>query len=449
MDIQITEASPNEKLLTFTVPEDRLRQAEDAAARAISREVKIKGFRPGHAPRRVVEAMVGSDRIRSDAIEELVPELGAEAIEASGLKPAVPATIEEIDDTGEQVTVTLKLTFRPSLDTVPEYRGREVEVPSPEVDEDELVEHLSRVREQFAELATVDRPAGMGDFVAIDLSATKDGEPIEAASASDLTYEIGSGTLIEGLDDHLVGASAGDVLAFDSTLPAGFGDLAETEVTFKVLVKEVKEKQLPELTDEWVSDISEFETVDEFRDDLRRRVMEAKLEQARGRLRDAALESVLEDVHVDVPEQILGAEMDAILHRFAHQLEAQGISLSDYLQITGQSQDAFVDDLKDQADRNVRTDLLLDVLAEQEGLEVSAEELEAYLQALAAQAGKEVEVLQAEVGDGVQALRSDILRRKALDALVNAAVPIDEHGNRVDLDFEEEETEDAPEQETE
>ncbi len=449
LDIEVTDAGPNEKLLAFTIPEDRLRRAEDAAARVISREVKIKGFRPGHAPRRVVEAMVGAERIRSDAVEELVPEIGAEAIEESGLKPDAPATIEEIDDDGSEVKVTLKLTFRPTLDELPEYRGREVEVPSPEVDDDELVEQLSRIREQFAELETVDRPAVEGDFVALDLSATRDGEPVEEASASDLTYEVGSGTLIEGLDEHLTGATAGDVLSFDSTLPAGFGDLAGAEVTFKVLVKEVKEKRLPELTDEWVSDVSEFETVDEFRADLRKRLMEAKLEQARRRLRDAALESVLEDVVVEVPEQILGAEMDGILHRFAHQLESQGISLSDYLQITGQSQDAFVDDLKDQADRNVRTDLLLDALAEQEGLEVSEDELDEYLRVLAAQAGQDAEQLRAEAGDGVQALRSDILRRKALDALVSAAVPIDEHGKRVDLDLEEEETGNEPEEETE
>jgi trigger factor len=440
VEIQVTDAGPNEKLLTFTIPKDRLEAAEERAARAISREIKIKGFRPGHAPRRIVENMVGAERIRSDAIEDLVPQLGAEAIEESELTPDVPATIESIEDGAEGVVVTLKLTFRPTLDEAPQYQGREIEVTSPEVSDDELEEQLDRIREQFAELETVERPAGEGDFVALDLSATRGGETVEEASATDLLYEVGSGSLIDGLDEQLVGAKAGDVVGFDASLPAGFGELAGTEVSFRVLVKEVKEKKLPELTDEWVGDVSEFETVDEFRADLQRRLVETKHNQARAQLKHEMLDSVLRDVDVEVPEPILGAEMEAILHRFAHQLEAQGVSLSDYLQITGQSQDTFIQDLKDQADRNVRTDLLLDVVAEAEGIEVTDEELDEYLEALAAQTEQEVEKLRTEVGDGVQALRSDILRRKALEALVKAAVPIDDQGTRVDLEGPGEET---------
>jgi len=435
--------------MTLQVSGEMLLAAENRAARKLSREVKIKGFRPGRAPRRVVESVVGAQRLRSDAIDDLLPAMVAEALNESGLVPALNPSVDEIVDVDDGVEVHVRVTLWPELDTVPEFRDREIEVNVPDVDEEELRSQIDRMRDQFSELETVERPVVEGDFVAIDLSAGLDGEPIEDATASDLLLETGSGSFIEGIDEHLIGKKAGDIVAFDGPLPAGFGDRAGEQVTFRVLVKEVKEKRLPDLTDEWVSDVTEFETVDEMRSDLERRMTEVKLAGSIAELRNGILEQLLDEMEVEIPEGIIGAEMDTILHRFGHELEGQGISLADYLRVTGQDQEAFVADLRSRADRNVRTDILLNSIAKAEGIEVSEEELAEVMDSLAKGAGREPEEFRAELGEQENVVRGDILRRKALETLANAVIPIDQNGSRIVLIAEETKDDDQPAEETE
>jgi trigger factor len=443
LDAKITDAGPFEKFMTLIVADEALQAAENRAARKISREVKIKGFRPGHAPRKVVESIVGTERVRNDAIDELLPGIVSEALDESDLIPALNPRLDSIDDVEGGVEVRVRITLWPELETVPEFRGREIEVTTPSVDEEELRSQIGRMRDQFAEIETVERPAVEGDFVAINVSATRDGVAIEDAVADDLLIEIGSGSFIEGIDTHIVGAKPGDVVAFDGPLPAGFGDRAGERVSYKVLVKEVKEKRLPDLTDEWVSDVTEFETVQEVREDLERRMVRIKRAGALAQLRDGILERLVDEMEIEIPDGIIGAEMDAILHRFAHDLDAQGITLDDYLQATGQDQEVFVDDLRRQANRNVRTDILLNAVAEREGLEVSEEELSDAVGSLARRAGREPEAYRVELGERAKAVRGDILRRKALETLTGAAIPIDENGSRVDLGSEDESAEET------
>jgi trigger factor len=433
LDTKISDGGPFEKLMTLVVPSGDLRVAEDRAARKLSREVKIKGFRPGHAPRRIVESVVGSKRLRDDAIDDLLPGMVSEALADSDLVPAVNPSVDAIEELDDGVEVTVRITLWPELDTIPEYRDREIEVTAPEVDEEELRTQIDRMRDQFAELETVERPAGEGDYVVINVSAASDGIPVDDATTEDLLIEVGSGQFITGIDEHVTSAKAGDIVSFDGPLPQGFGERAGEPVTFKVLVKEVKEKRLPELTDEWVADVSEFDTADQLRDDLRRRVVDVKRSGAAAQLRNGILEKLIDEMEIEIPEGIIGAEMDAILHRFAHDLERQGISLADYLRVTGQDQDVFVDDLKRQADRNVRTDILLNAVVAAEELEVTDEELAEVIEALAQQAGQEPDAFRSSLGERENVVRGDILRRKALETLTEAAVPIDENGSRIDL----------------
>ncbi len=422
--------------MTLVVPGGDLRVAEDRAARELSREVKIKGFRPGHAPRRIVESVVGSKRLRDDAIDLLLPGMVSEALADSELVPAINPSVDAIEELDDGVEVTIRVTLWPELDTIPEYRDRQIEIATPKVDEEELRSQIDRMRDQFAELETVERPAAEGDYVVINVSATSGGIPVDEATAEDLLIGVGSGQFIQGIDPHVAGAKAGDIVSFDGPLPEGFGERAGETVTFKVLVKEVKEKRLPELSDEWVADVSEFDTADQLRDDLRRRVIEVKRAGAVAQLRNGILEQLIGEMDIEIPEGIIGAETDAILHRFAHDLERQGISLADYLRVTGQDQSVFVDDLKRQADRNVRTDILLNAVVEAEGLEVTDEEYGEVIEALAQQAGEEPDVFRSSLGERENVVRGDILRRKALEELATAAVPIDENGNRIDLGIE-------------
>ena len=200
MNTNFTDAGPFEKLLTLQVPEADLEAAKSSAARRLSRDLKIKGFRPGKAPRRIVEATVGPERLRSEAIDDLLPSLVADALLAADLNPAVPPQIENMKDVEDGLEVEVKIATWPVLDRVPHYEGLEIEVSKPQPTEEELEGQLARLRDQFADLEPADRPAVDGDFVSINLSATRDGEPVEEAAANDLLYEVGSASFVEGLD---------------------------------------------------------------------------------------------------------------------------------------------------------------------------------------------------------------------------------------------------------
>ncbi len=430
----VVDAGPFEKLVRFTLSEEELEEAKTAAARRLAKDLKIKGFRPGKAPRPIVEATVGRERLRSEAIEEALPAKLGEALAEVDLRPAVTPSLESVDEGQSGVDVEVRVTLWPTLEDVPEYRDRTVEVGSPDVTEEEVEAQIERMRDQFAQVEVVDRPAAEGDYVTIDIGATYEGEPVEEAAAHELLYEVGSGGFIEGIDEVLVGASAGDQVAFEGRLPQGFGDKAGLEVTFVVDVRDVRAKVLPDLTDEWVSEVTEFETVDELRDALAERLGLVKRRRLQALFRERALAQLVDEVTIELPDALVRAEMDEVLHRFAHRLEEQGISLEDYFQVTGQDRQAFVDDLRAQAERNLRTRLLLEAVAADAGLEVSDEELDEVVSAIAART-EEPEAFREAFAGSVQeqSLIGDILRSKALDAIVAGATPTDEEGRPVDL----------------
>ncbi len=436
----LQDVGPFERILTVEVPESDLDAAKNRAARKISREVNIKGFRPGKAPRKVVEATVGADRVRAEAIDDVLPEVVGNALEQAEIEPAVAPAVEAIRDVDAGVEVDVRVTLWPTLDRVPEYRGREIEIEGPELGEDQVQEQIDRLREQFAELETVSRPSQEGDFVSINLSTTKGGEPVPEVSATDLLYEVGSNSLIEGLDAHVTGRSTGDIGQFDTVLSERFGELAGTQVSIQVLIKEVKEKRLPDVTDEWVSDHTEFDTLDELRQELVGRMEGARRDAMRNVFQAKLLETLLGEMELVVPEGLIDAEMEEIFHRFTHQLSDSGIELGDYLQLTGMTQEAFIEDLRNQATVSVKTDILLDAVAEAEGLAVDDAELAALYASLANQTdGTEAGELAERLKGSVQEKRivGDILRRKALEAVVRGAVAVDESGEPVDLGLDE------------
>ena len=445
MNTTMTEAGPFEKLVTVQIPETDIDNAKATVARKLSRDLKIPGFRPGKAPRPVVEATVGADRLRAEAIEEVLPTAVTDALKELELEPAVTPAVENMRDIDEGVEIDVKVTIWPVLETIPNYDGRTVEVTALEVSDEEIEGNLDRMRDQFAELEKVERSAMTGDYVSINLTATHDDEIVEEAATEDLLYEVGSGAFIDGIDPELSGASAGEIVVFDGALPDGFGERAGQTVSFRVLVKEVKQKKLPELTDEWVGEVTEFETVDELTDSLRGRVREMKLSSVSNEFRVNLLDLLADELEVVIPEAIVDAEMESIFHSFSHRLEEQKISIADYLQITGQDQEAFVEDLRSQADRNVRTNLLLDAVIKDVNLQVDDAEYEELVGALASQTDSDVDELLSRFAETNQRkeLSSDILRRKALDALLEAAVAVDSEGNAIDLSPSEESVEDS------
>jgi trigger factor len=307
-------------------------------------------------------------------------------------------------------------------------------VTNPTVTEQELAEQTKRMLEQFATVEEVERPADEGDFVSLDLAATKDGEEIEDARIQDILYEVGSGLLIEGIDDEMVGASAGDQVTLTAPLPEGFGDRAGEEVDFSITVHEVKERVLPELTDDWVDENTEFDTVDALMQTLEERLAEAKLRSVSREYSDKALSTLRDQVDFDIPDGLIRAEMDGHLHDFVHRLEEAELNLEDYFEASGQSRDDFLADLRNQAELSLRTRLVLDAVIEAEDIQVSEEDVSNALQTLAARSDDPSAYLKAfqQSGRGL-ALASDILRNRALDAILSNAEPVDEEGNPVDL----------------
>jgi len=434
LNASITEAGPFERLLTFTLAAADIEAAKTKAAQRLSREINIKGFRPGKAPRPIVEATVGAAKLRSEAIEELLPAKVGEVLVESDLRPAVAPAVEDLRDVLDGVEVHVRVTLWPSLDDLPDYEGRKVEIPSPELSDDELLGQITRLREQYASLETVERVAALGDYAAIDIVAEHNGLPVEDANAKDLLYEVGSGEFIQGIDEQLVGKAAGDTFVFGGPLPEGFGKKAGLPVSFTVTVTEVKKKVLADLDDEWVAENTEFETVEELTTRLAEQLREIKRRSVSAAFQDRAFETLVNEVQVEIPRALLRAEMDEILHRFGHRLGERGVKIEDYFRVTGLTDEEFVGDLERQADRTLRGQFLLEAVVRREGLRVDDEEVAAAVDQVAARSD-DVEHARRMLREPERelALRSDILRGKALAAITAKAEPVDADGNPVDL----------------
>lgn len=436
MQTDIKDAGPFERILTIRLEEVELESAKNKAARKMSKEMKIKGFRPGKAPRSIVERMVGEGTLRSEAIEEALPELVGPAIEEAELEPATTPRVEAVRDAeGGGVDVDIKVTLWPLLDAVPDFAGRTVAIDSPSVQDEEVDEQIDRLRDQYAELEDVERPATDGDFVMINISASVDGEDIPEATAEDLLYEVASSSFIPGLDDLLGGASAGDIRQGPGTLPPGFGQEEPREAELKVLVKGVRAKKLPEVTDEWVSDVSEFDTVAELTERITTNLTVMKLDGADNAFRGKLIEELGDELSLEIPSALVDAEMEAAFHNLAHTLEQQGLDFGNYLRIVGQTEETFVEEMKERSARTLKTRILLDSIVAIEGLELADGDLDEAITAMANDVGQDPAALKEalESSGRVEVLTGDILRRKALDRIVEAAVAVDDEGQHIDL----------------
>jgi trigger factor len=433
MSTTVTESGTFERVVRFQLTDEQINDAKKGAARRLAQEVKIHGFRPGKAPLPIVEATVGADRVRREAIEDLLNPVLNEVLDEEEINPAINPELESIDDVEGGVEVEVKVTLWPRID-LPNYKDRNIEVTNPAVTPEDLETQTRRMLEQFGTVEDVERPAATGDFISLDVEANLDGVTVDEARAEDILYEVGSGTFITGIDEHVTGAAAGDVIEFDGPLPDGFGERAGEQVQFKITVHEVKERILPDLDDEWVDENTEFETVDELMAALEERLADAKLRAVSREFSDKALGTLRDQVDVDLPEGLVRAEMDRHLHDFLHRLEEAELTLDDYFRASGISQEAFLADLRGQADLSIRNRLVLDAVIESEEITVTEEDLSSTLSALAARSGDPVAYLKAFSESGQElALASDILRNRALDAILSNANPVDEDGNPVDL----------------
>jgi trigger factor len=430
----------NKVKLSVAVPAADFEQAIDAAFRKLAREVKIPGFRPGKAPRKLLEAQFGPEVAREQALRDALPDYYAEAVAEADLDTIAPP---EIDITaGEEsgdVSFDAVVEVRPIVE-IAGYAGLQVEVPSPTVDDEVIDEQIDSLRDRFADLEEKTGTLADGDYAQIDIKGSIPGagggdEVIDALSATDFLYEVGSAMLVDALDTELRGARAGDILKFSDTLPERFGERAGDEVTFQVLVKEAKAKVLPEATDAWVSEVSEFETIDELRADARQRLELYSKVQAQMLVRDKVLEAAAALVDLEPPDALVAQEMERRLHDLAHRLEAQGANIAQYLEATGQEQDAFVAGVREGSTAAVRADLALRAVVAQEAIDASDEELDEEIARLAERVEQKPAKVRRDLEQRgvIEAVRSDIARNKALQFLVDHATVVDESGDPIDL----------------
>jgi trigger factor len=425
----------NKVRLSIEIDETEIDEALDEVMRRLSREVRVPGFRPGKVPRRVIEArMGGATAVRGEALREALPDFYAKAVTDTEVDPIAAPEIDITsgNDSGA-VAFDAVVEVRPTV-AIPGYQGLVVTLPSLAVPEGDITSQIDRLRETSGELIDVKRPAQDGDQVTVDIHGTRSGpgsSDDEDLSAEDFLYKVGSGGIVPELDDQLRGAKAGDILAFDSTVEA-----IDQKVSFRVLVKDVKELKLPEVTDEWAAEASEFDTADELRADITKRLTQMRIVQAQMALQQKAIDALVELVTEDIPDVLVAEELRERIHDLNHRLEHQGIGIEQFLMASGRDEQQLLDELREGALRGVKADLALRALVEAEEIGISDEELATELAAMAERLETDVDQVRDELDRAgrLPAVRSDQRKAKAMRWLLDNVELVDEEGNPVSRD---------------
>lgn len=407
--------------LSVEVEPARVKKAFDRAAREIARDVRLPGFRPGKAPRRLLEQRFGREVIAQQAMESSLTDYYVEALERESIEPIGPPELDMgAFDEQEGCTFEATVEIRPEFE-VPDHEGISVTFPEWDVADEDVEEALEELRDRFAELDEVERPARRGDYVTIDLTVAIDGEELEEAGATDALYEVGSGGVTPRLDTELDGASAGDVLTYDDELPEDYPVHAGETASFTVTVQDVREKEPPD--DDDLAEEQGFEDIDELRADVRRSLLRNRVVQARTEVRARVMEAYLARAEVPLPPSLVTAERDARVEQLERQAEQYGVDVERLLELEGTSRDEFESNAEDQARTAVKARLVLEALAERLELGVDADDLNAEVLRHAQRTGLPPEQIANLLRDQdtLGHLLGDILRRKAVDAIMEAA----------------------------
>ena len=426
MQTTVEETAPHVVKLRVEVPADEFGRDLDRTYRAIANQIKVPGFRKGKVPRQIIDTQVGRDAVLQEFVTSSVPGYYRKAVGDEELAPIADPDIDvEQLEPGKPFVFSATVEVRPRLSfEEADYTGIKVTKPSVAVTDAEVDEWIDRLRERFAELEPVGRPVQAGDFVTVDLTVTRGGEPVEQASRKDYLYAVGSGEVGEKLDVELVGSKPGAILKVTDTLPERFGeDLGGATVEVTALVKDVKARRLPDADDAFATTASEFDTLEELREDVRGRLTELKEREGSAEVRDRVLQAMIEKVEVDLPQSLIEEETD---HRIAHareRAERLGTTLEEMLAAQGWDEDRLRTDSRAHAIRAITGDIVLEGVARSASLEVTAEEIGAEIAVLAQAYGREPKAVAKDLerSGQVVTLAGDIIRGKALDLLVERA----------------------------
>ena len=429
VDSKITNQDEDKIKLSVVIDDDEFDREVDDALKRLSKNIKLPGFRPGKIPRKVLEARLGPTAGRQDALEHSLPTYYGRALIDNEVDAIGPPEIEITSDiTHGAVTFEATVPIRPKP-SITGHSALEIEIPSPIVTEEEFQAQLDSMRKHLAELEEVEKPAEDGDLLTIDIEGTKDGEPVPGLSATDYLYEVGSGTILSEVDEYLTGSSKGDEIEFEAKHPT-----EEGPISISIKVGQLQVCILPEVDNEFASQVSEFETADELLKDLRHRMDETKSQQVGMLARDLTAKAIGDLIQIELPEGLIENEIDRRIRDLEMRLNSQGLELEKYLEATGGEIEAIREDFRETAEISARIDLGLRAVAHVEYLDEEQDNFEKYLENMAIQMQMKPEELHdaLKTSGRLMDVRADIAKEAALQWVFDRVNLLDEDGNTVD-----------------
>jgi trigger factor len=426
-----TELPDSRVRVEVEVPTEALERELKTAASQLGREMRVPGFRSGKVPPEVVLQQVGREAVLDEAVRRGLPGWYEEALADAGIQTVGDPQVDlnDLPEKGAALAFTIEVGVVPPAE-LGEYKGVEVGRREPKVDDQEVQAELERIRESLASLENVDREAGDGDYVVMDYVGSVDGTPFEGGEGRGQVVELGSGRLIPGFEEQLAGASAGEERTVELTFPGDYPaeELAGKNASFAVEVKEVKEKRLPELDDDFAVEAGGYDSLDELRAEIEARVGQAEERAIEGEFREAAVDAVVDQAKIEVPHELVHSKAHEMWHRTSNRLAAQGINPEQYLQMTGKTEEELVVESESDAETALKREAVLAAIVQAEGIEVADEEIETALRASAPPDATDKQLkraLKRARSQGADdALREDIAMRKAVDLVVENAKPI-------------------------
>lgn len=413
----------NQGVLTVEVDAEQVAVGLDKAFKKVSAQVTVPGFRKGKVPRGMFEKRFGIESLYQDAIDFILPDAYMEAVKETGIEPIDRPEVDvEHIAKGEVLKFTAKVLVKPDV-TLGEYKGIEVEEQNAEVSADEIDEELKRLQQRHAEVTVLEEgTAENGDITAIDFDGSVDGVPFEGGQSENYSLELGSGSFIPGFEEQIVGLAIGDEKDIEVTFPEDYHaeELKGKAAVFKVKVNEIKRKSLPALDDEFAKDVSEFDTLDEFKQDIEKRLKERKEQALKSERENAVIDKAAKAAEVEIPEVMIETEIGGMLQDFENRLRMQGMNLEMYYRFSGQDESKLREQMREDAEKRVRNNLVLEAIAKAESIEVSDEDLNSELENMAQQYQRSVEEIRTilSANGNLSAMKTDLIVRKTVDFLV-------------------------------
>ena len=431
MNIKSNEKTENSAYeLVIEVGATEFQSALDKVYNRQKNRINVPGFRKGKAPRKMVEKMYGAEIFYDDAISLTYPDAYEAALKETGLKPVAYPKLEVQEASANGFTFKATVTVKPEA-SVKDYMGLPVARPGVEVTDADIEAELKPYIDRASRLVSVDREAQKGDTAVIDFEGFKDGEPFQGGKGENYSLELGSGSFVPGFEEQVIGMKAGDEKDLDITFPESYTpELAGAAVVFKVKVHEVKEKQTPEVDDEFAKDVSEFDTLDEFRKDLGEKLKTRRQDQADRDFETAVLDALLEKLECEVPEAMVDYRADKMLEDYSHHIQSQGIGFENYLQMMGMTMDDMRAQSRTAADRAVRSDLALEAIVAAENIEVTDAEVDEEVAKMAEQYKMETDKVRELLS--LEDLRMDLSMRKALELIKGAVKEPDKEAEKAE-----------------